>query len=63
MKMGRDKIVVTRFTLNFTATAGNAAIVGIPLLRAESWSGLAPDLRGKLRLRHYGSSRIEASAR
>ena len=51
------------FALSSTATAGDAAIVGIPLPRAENWSGLAQDLRDKPRLRRYGSSGIETSAR
>ena len=51
------------FILSLTATAGNATIVDIPLPRAGNWSGLVPDSPDKSRLRLYGSSGIETSAR
>ena len=49
--------------MSFTVTAGSVVIAGIPSLLARNWFSLAPDLPNKLRQRHYGSSRIEASAR
>ena len=56
-------VMAEGFTLSFTVTAGSVVIAGIPSLLARNWFSLAPDLPNKLRQRHYGSSRIEASAR